>query len=121
MQGVYDGRKNQCDAFTGTKENPFNMKVIIDIKKSTTASNFKYDVNLLVGGQTDGNVYANTNLEIIEDIYSTELDLLPEKENITYELNTETVTEDITLRGTISIPEDENIKILKLIVKIYIM
>jgi len=55
---------NTSHNFTGTKDNPFNMKIIIDIKKSTTASNYKYDVNLLVGGQTDGNVYANTNLEI---------------------------------------------------------
>lgn len=63
--------------------------------------------------ETSAKVFKNTNLEIIEDIYSTELDLLPEKENITYELNTPTTIEDITLRGTISIPEDENIKILK--------
>lgn len=55
---------NTSHNFTGTKDNPFNMKIVIDIKKSTTASNYKYDVNLLVGGQTDGNVYANTNLEI---------------------------------------------------------
>jgi len=63
--------------------------------------------------ETRAKVFKNENLEIIEDIYSTELDLLPEKENITYELNTPTTVEDITLRGTISIPEDENIKILK--------
>lgn len=50
--------------FTGTKSNPFNMKINIDIKKSTTSSKYKYDVNLLVGGQTDGNVYANVELKI---------------------------------------------------------
>jgi len=55
---------NTSHNFTGTKDNPFNMKIVIDIKKSTTASNFNYDVNLLVGGQTDGNVYANVKLEI---------------------------------------------------------
>jgi len=57
-------------------------------------------------------VFNNTNIEIIEDIYSTETDLIPQKDNIYYEINTPTVSEDITLRGTISIPEDENVKIL---------
>lgn len=52
------------------------------------------------------------DLEIIEDIYSTETDLIPQRENISFEVNTPTKSEDITLRGTISIPEDENVKIL---------
>lgn len=57
-------------------------------------------------------VFHNSELEVIEDIYSTETDLLPQRENISYEINTPTTSEDITLRGTISIPEDENVRIL---------
>jgi len=57
-------------------------------------------------------VFHNTELEVIEDIYSTETDLIPQRDNIYYEINTPTLSEDITLRGTISIPEDENVKIL---------
>lgn len=57
-------------------------------------------------------VFHNAEMEIIEDIYSTETDLIPQRENIFYEVNSPTVSEDITLRGSISIPEDENIKIL---------
>ena len=57
-------------------------------------------------------VFHNSELEVIEDVYSTESDLLPERENITYEINTPSTSENITLRGTISIPEDENVKIL---------
>lgn len=57
-------------------------------------------------------VFRNTEIEIIDDIYSTETDLIPQLENISYEINSPTISEDITLRGTISIPEDENVKIL---------
>lgn len=58
-------------------------------------------------------VFHNQDVEIIEDIYSTETDLLPEKGKVCYEVNMPLLSENITLRGTISIPEDENIKILE--------
>lgn len=48
---------------TGTAENPFNMKIIIDIKDSTKGS-YQYDVNLLVCGQTDGNIYGNAEFTL---------------------------------------------------------
>ena len=57
-------------------------------------------------------VFQNEEINLIEDTYSTESDLMPELEDITYEINTPTLSEDITLRGTISIPEDESIRIL---------
>ena len=57
-------------------------------------------------------VFSNSEIEIIEDIYSTEADLIPQREDISYEITSENISEDITLRGTISIPEDENVKIL---------
>ena len=57
-------------------------------------------------------VFQNEEINLIEDTYSTESDLMPEREDITYEINTPTLSEDITLRGTISIPEDESIRIL---------
>lgn len=69
----------------------------------------EFDIDI----ETSAKVFHNQNIEIIEDIYSTETDLLPEKGNISYEVNTPIVSENITLRGTISIPEDENVKILE--------
>lgn len=48
----------------GTKSNPYKINIIIDINNSTTPSNYSYDINLLVGGQTDGSIYANTQLDI---------------------------------------------------------
>lgn len=57
-------------------------------------------------------IFRNSEIEIIEDIYSTETDLIPQRDNIYYEVNTPSISEDVTLRGTISIPEDENVKIL---------
>lgn len=51
--------------FTGTSSNSFNMKVLIDIQNSTTnKSTYPNDINLLVGGQTDGSIYANTQIEV---------------------------------------------------------
>ena len=51
--------------FTGSNSKPFNMKLILDISSSTTDYNkFPYDVNLVVGGQTDGNIYANSTINI---------------------------------------------------------
>ena len=50
--------------FTGTKTDPFNMKLIVDIEESTKNSNYTYDINLIVGGQTDGNMYGNSVIEV---------------------------------------------------------
>lgn len=57
-----NGVNNTAHNFTGTSTNSFKMKIIIDIEEST--SSYKYDVNLLVGGQTDGNIYGDINLDI---------------------------------------------------------
>lgn len=65
---------NRNDALNTTSRNvfgkssdPFNVNVVIDIKNSTTSRGTypgAYDVNLLVGGQTDGSIYANSILTI---------------------------------------------------------
>lgn len=39
-------------------EDSFRVNVTIDIKNSTTSSNYEYDVNLLVGGSASGNNYS---------------------------------------------------------------
>lgn len=57
-------------------------------------------------------VFKNREIEIIEDIYSTETDLIPQRDNISYEINSNALSEEITLRGSISIPEDEEVKVL---------
>ncbi len=49
---------------TGSSSNPFNTKIVIDIQESTTSASYANDINLLVGGQTDGNIYSNTELEV---------------------------------------------------------
>lgn len=68
--------------------------------------------------ETSTKAFHNQELEMIEDIYSTEKDFSLKKETITCEINTPTNTEDITLRGSISIPEDEDVKILESIGRI---
>lgn len=52
--------------FTGTSSDPFNMKLVVDIEKSTRSSTYNYDINLIVGGQTDGNMYGNSNITIYD-------------------------------------------------------
>lgn len=49
---------------TGTSSNPFKIKIIIDIQNSTTSTDYGHDINMLVGGQTDGSIYANSELDI---------------------------------------------------------
>jgi len=48
----------------GSASNPFNVNVIIDIKRSTKQAQYGFDVNLLVGGQTDGSIYTNNTLDV---------------------------------------------------------
>ena len=55
---------NMAHNFTGTSSDPFNMKLIVDIEKSTKNNNYNYDVNLIVGGQTDGSMYGNSNISV---------------------------------------------------------
>ena len=51
--------------FTGLKNKPFTMHLILDIESPTTNySQYPYDVNLVVGGQTNGNIYADSVIDI---------------------------------------------------------
>ncbi len=51
--------------FTGSSSESFNTKIIIDIKNPTRdTTKYDCDVNLIVAGQTDGNIYANTQIDI---------------------------------------------------------
>lgn len=52
--------------FTGTSTDPFTMKLVIDIDKSTKNSNYDYDINLIVGGQTDGSMYGNSDITVYD-------------------------------------------------------
>lgn len=47
-------------------QDSFNVEATIDIKNSTTTSEFPYDINLFVGGAASGNTYAN----VVENIHS---------------------------------------------------
>ena len=51
--------------FIGSKDEYFNVSVLVDIQNSTTASNYDYDVNLLVGGSACGNNYSKVTENIV--------------------------------------------------------
>ena len=52
--------------FMGTSltDDLYKCKITIDIKNSTTPSNYTYDINLLGGGSTCGNIYGDIQLNI---------------------------------------------------------
>lgn len=52
--------------FMGTSltDDLYKSEITIDIQNSTTSSNYKYDVNLLGGGSTCGNIYGDVKLNI---------------------------------------------------------
>jgi len=50
--------------FTGSSTENFEYKIIVDIDESTTSGNYTHDINQMVGGQTDGNIYANMDIEV---------------------------------------------------------
>lgn len=52
--------------FMGSENDKFRVSLVIDIKNSTTAFGYDYDVNLLAGGSASGNNYSIVNEEIIE-------------------------------------------------------
>ena len=54
--------------------------------------------------ETSAKVFQNNQINIIEDVYDTTKNLLPQRDEIQ--------TEDVSLRDSISIPEDGEIKIL---------
>ena len=53
------GQTTSHDFMGSSKEDSFNITITIDIKNSTTSSNYDYDVNLLTGGSAAGNNYSN--------------------------------------------------------------
>ena len=52
--------------FLGTNltTDSYDIEITIDIKNSTTSSNYVYDVNLLCGGSASGNTYGHSTLNI---------------------------------------------------------
>lgn len=62
--------------------------------------------------ETNAKVFRDSDVNVIEDIYDTTRNLLPQRDEIFYETSSPLQTEDISLRDSISIPEDEEIKIL---------
>ena len=62
--------------------------------------------------ETSAKVFQNNQINIIEDVYDTTKNLLPQRDEIYYETNGTVQTEDVSLRDSISIPEDGEIKIL---------
>lgn len=62
--------------------------------------------------ETNAKVFENNEINIIEDIYDTTKNLLPQRDEIFYETNTTSQQEEISIRDSLSIPEDNNINIL---------
>lgn len=49
---------------TSLTDDLYKCKAIIDIKNSTTDSTYAYDINLLGGGSTCGNIYGDIEINI---------------------------------------------------------
>ncbi len=50
---------------TGSLANPYKIKLVIDIKNSTTnTASYPNDINSIFGGQTDGNIYNDYELTV---------------------------------------------------------
>ena len=63
--GAANLQNNTSHNFMGSSmEDCFNIDITIDIQHSTTASNYDYDVNLLVGGSACGNNYSRVTENI---------------------------------------------------------
>lgn len=62
--------------------------------------------------ETSAKVFQNTDITVIEDVYDTTKNLLPQRDEIYYETNGTIKAEDVSLRDSISIPEDGEVKIL---------
>lgn len=62
--------------------------------------------------ETNAKAFQNSEINVIEDVYDTTKNLLPQRDEIFYETSSSLQTEDISLRDSISIPEDEEVKIL---------
>lgn len=61
---------------------------------------------------TSAKVFQNSEINVIEDVYDTTKNLLPQRDEIYYETNGTIQTEDVSIRDSISIPEDSEVKIL---------
>lgn len=64
--GVSNLTKYNSHNFMGTSltDDLYKSEITIDIKNSTTSSNYEYDINLLGGGSTCGNIYGDVTLNI---------------------------------------------------------
>ena len=91
--------------FTGSSvEDSFNVEVTVDIKNSTTPSNYEYDINLLVGGAACGNTYANVTENIISGTIGRVLgasigDSSDRPRNWNYPINTFLGTTTVNISG----------------------
>ncbi|MDO5555527.1 MAG: hypothetical protein Q4G09_02415 [Clostridia bacterium] len=57
------GENQNSHNITGSSSNPFKIKITIDIKRPTT-SGYTNDISMLVGGQTDGSIFANSEIDV---------------------------------------------------------
>lgn len=66
LSGSRNGKINSTSHnITGSASNPYNLKLVVDIKNSTTNTNvYPNDINSIFGGQTDGNIYTNFELQV---------------------------------------------------------
>ena len=62
--------------------------------------------------ETNAKIFENNEITVIEDIYDTTKNLLPQRDEIFYETNNTSKSEEISIRDSLSIPEDNNINIL---------
>jgi hypothetical protein len=51
--------------------------------------------------ETNAKVFNNTNINIIEDVYDTTRNLIPQKDDIFYETSSTSTSEEISLRDSL--------------------
>lgn len=59
------GQTTSHDFMGSSMEDSFKVSILVDIQNSTTATNYDYDVNLLVGGSACGNNYSIVTENIV--------------------------------------------------------
>jgi len=68
------------------------------------------EINAILQSKLD--IFYNDSIPVIQDLYDTQSNLIPETQKVTCYFTNKPITEELPLRHSITIPEDESIKIL---------
>lgn len=68
------------------------------------------EINAILENKID--VFYNENIPVIQDIYDTESNISTKTQNVVCCINNKTLTEEISIRHSVTLPEDESVKML---------